>query len=299
MIFNLPPPAVTIAVSPDKQQGRLWSLVLAARGFPHRLRRRPEGWLILVPEEFSQAASEELRLYTEENLHWPPHKTLPPLISSYSDSLSFVLPPIAALIAFHAFTGEWTVGNRWFLVGALDRALVIGGEEWWRLITALTLHADGAHLLGNAVFGGLLALFLCHHMGRGLAWFSILLTAGVANGINLFLHPEPYHSVGFSTAVFCMVGMLGGMRVVRVGSKQEILLALGSAVGLLAFLGSTGDNTDLGAHFWGLLLGLGGGLALGLAGLIGRGKPSSACQWILLLAALTTIIGCWLKAIFS
>jgi len=36
--------------------------------------------------------------------------------------------------------------------GDMDSAKVLAGQ-WWRLFTAVTLHADLAHLMGNITFG--------------------------------------------------------------------------------------------------------------------------------------------------
>ena len=55
------------------------------------------------------------------------------------------LPPtllcMAALAIFFACTGPWTEGNPWFATGAVDSLAIVQGQ-WWRLVTALTLHAD-------------------------------------------------------------------------------------------------------------------------------------------------------------
>ena len=44
-------------------------------------------------------------------------------------------------------------------VGVLDSIAVARGQ-WWRVVTAICLHADLAHLAGNAVLGTLLLGFL-------------------------------------------------------------------------------------------------------------------------------------------
>jgi membrane associated rhomboid family serine protease len=176
---------------------------------------------------------------------------------------------------------------------------VLADGEWWRLVTALTLHADSAHLLGNVFFGGLLAYVLCRHLGSGLAWFSILLASVAANGINVLLRDNFYQSVGFSTAVFSMVGMLSGLRLCRVGRWRETVLALGSAAALLALLGTSGENTDLGAHFWGVGSGFLAGLALAHAGLSWGKTLSLSGQRLLLLAVVGTVIAAWWRALMG
>src|SRR5205823_3241225 len=75
-----------------------------------------------------------------------------PLVE-YGDSW---LGPIAAfaLVAFFFVTGERS-DNRWFALGSADAARMHGGE-WWRALTALTLHADLAHVASNAFAAALL-----------------------------------------------------------------------------------------------------------------------------------------------
>ena len=45
--------------------------------------------------------------------------------------------------------------------------------QWWRTITALTLHSGLAHLISNLVFGCAFGGLAAHSLGSGLAWFSI------------------------------------------------------------------------------------------------------------------------------
>ncbi|MFA6497990.1 MAG: rhomboid family intramembrane serine protease, partial [Desulfurivibrionaceae bacterium] len=199
---------------------------------------------------------------------------------------------------FHAITGGWESHSQWFVSGSLDRVKVLSDGQWWRLITALTLHTDSAHLLGNVFFGGLLAYSLCLHLGSGIAWFSVLLTGVLANAINVFFHDDLYHSIGFSTALFGMVGMLSGMRLRRIGGWQEMVLALGSAASLLALMGSSGERTDLGAHFWGVGVGLLVGMILVALGFAGKRVLAPVGQWLLFIGSLAMVVGCWLYALY-
>lgn len=287
---------VVIDSTSDRRLVCLWSLILSAVGLSHRVRRQEEAWQLLVPEENAQLAMEQLRLYERENRHWPPPRSAAALHEAAAVNQPLVLPVVGGLALFHLVTGGWSAGNRWFAAGALDRAQVIDGAEWWRLVTALTLHADSAHLLGNLFFGGLLAHYLGRQLGGGLVWLVVLLTALLANGINLLLQADPYHSVGFSTAVFTMVGILSGMRIFR-GGGREMLLALGSGAGLLALLGSTGENVDLGAHFWGICLGFAVGLVLARPGVSGVWTIGPARQWLLFFGVMATVALCWFKAL--
>ncbi len=290
---------VSVGVTPEADLVHLWSLVLQAADIQHGLRHGEAGWQLLVAEENISRATEELRLFSEENRNWPPERAARSEREGIVENSPPVLPVMGALVVFHAITGGWEAHSHWFASGALDRVRVMSDGQWWRLITALTLHADSVHLLGNMFFGGLLVYSLCRHLGSGIAWFSVLLTGVLANGVNVFFHDDPYHSVGFSTAVFGMVGMLSGMRLRRIGGWQEMVLALGSAASLLALMGSSGERTDLGAHFWGVGVGFLVGMILAALGLAGKRVLAPLGQWLLFIGSLAIVFGCWLYALYS
>jgi len=292
------PERVSVGLIPDAALAHLWSLVLDAADIEHRLRHGETGWQLLVSAKDISQAAEELLLFTEENRDWPPKRPASSEREAIVEHAPPVLPVMGGLVVFHAITGGGENHSQWFASGVLDRAQVMNDGQWWRLITALTLHADSVHLLGNVFFGGLLVYSLCRHLGSGIAWFSVLLTGVLANGINLFFHAAPYQSVGFSTAVFGMVGMLSGMRLRRIGGWQEMVLALGSAASLLALMGSSGERTDLGAHFWGVAVGLPVGMILAALGLAGKRVLASLGQWLLFTASLALVVGCWLYALY-
>ncbi len=67
-----------------------------------------------------------------------------------------------------------------------------------------------------------------------------------------------HHFVGFSTAVFAVIGMLS--MVSHHHQKRRIgfhfLMPFMAGAALLAMLGSSGERTDLGAHLFGLVSGL-------------------------------------------
>jgi len=290
---------VVVGITPEADLAHLWSLVLHAANIDHGLHHGAAGWQLMVAEESCSRAVEELRLFTEENHNWPPEREGRSDREDIVEKSPPVLPVIGGLIVFYAITGGWGETNsHWFVSGALDRARVMSDGEWWRLITALTLHADSVHLLGNIFFGGLLVYALCRHLGSGIAWFSVLLTAVLANAINVFFHDDLYRSVGFSTAVFGMVGILSGMRLRRIGGWQEMLLALGSAASLLALMGSSGERTDLGAHFWGVGVGLLVGMILAALGFAGKRVLAPVGQWLLFFGSLSMVFGCWLYALY-
>lgn len=271
----------------------LLSLVLTAVGIAHTLDE--QSMELLVAEYDAADAVFHLRQYELENADWPPPPAQPRPIHPQT-------PPTIALMAllavFYAQTGPWTTGNTWFVHGAVDGRAIMAQGEWWRLATALTLHADLVHLTGNCLIGGLVIHLLGTTVGYGLAWLLLIGNGMAGNLLNVAVRDQPHLSVGLSTAVFAAIGLLVGLQL---GHNQthrlrDLLLPLGAGAGLFAVLGGEGARTDLGAHFFGGVVGLCCGVLLDLTGTIARCR-SPVVQALLFALAALTLIWCWRLAL--
>lgn len=281
----------------DYRTAYIWSLVLYAAGIEHSMMRQENVWYLLVPETVAENAKLEIAVYEEENRNWPPPKEEPRehILSDQSSPPTVAL--IVALLLFFQITGPWSVGSKWFQVGAVDATRILENNEWWRIVTGLTLHADIVHVTGNVIFGGILIHYICKVFGNGTGVALVLATGIAGNLINVLMHGGNHRAVGFSTAVFGAVGLLSGFRVKR-GSYQKIIMPLGAGLGLLAMLGSEGKRTDLGAHFWGLATGVALGLFFArkrewLKTLLTLGRQS-----LLLAGSMLFILAAWWVAMY-
>jgi len=281
------------------QRARLWNLVLDARHLPCRLQETSGVWNLLVPPERFADACHELRSFERENRHWPPPPPLPrPLVDNTLATLSVLL----LLATFHNITRldmEAATGFPidWLASGSADAARILAGE-WWRLVTALTLHSDVAHLLGNLSIGGIFVLLLCRELGSGLAWTLLLAAGASGNAVNALMHTTAHISVGASTAVFGAVGLLAALSLVRqrLQRQRRWALPVAAALALLAILGTEGKQTDLGAHLFGFV----SGLTFGLAGewLIARyGQPGRLLNALLAMLSGVIVVTAWLAAV--
>jgi rhomboid protease GluP len=192
--------------------------------------------------------------------------------------------------------------------GIASSSRIIGHGEWWRAITALTLHADLPHFIGNLATGLLYAAFLLPLAGSGVTWSGMLLTGALGNLVNAWgWRGQPHESLGASTAVFGTLGMLVAFQCAQILLHErrprlwQIIMPLGAGVALLAYLG-TGDyehpernNTDYMAHLWGFCAGLLAGAGAGFSHIGGR--LSGKMQRALSIAPPVVIALAWLFAV--
>lgn len=266
------------------------ALVLTSLQIPYQIVDDTGSSVILVPAKFSARATEELRLYDEENpparpiqRRPVPHQNPIPGVVGYT----IILCVITWLAAVSYFAQDWLTAGR------IDGALVRSGE-WWRAFTALTLHSGLRHLVGNLIFGTLFGLFAGRLLGSGVAWLAIVLAGASGNLLNTLLLESTHRSVGASTAVFAALGLVAGyVWRGKLMSQERWPYRIGPIVGGLALLMYTGTgdaNTDIGAHLMGFLCGFAGGMLLTISG-----NRLFDKQWQLAagVAALLVITGAW------
>ncbi|MBU0482182.1 MAG: rhomboid family intramembrane serine protease [Proteobacteria bacterium] len=286
----------------SRYRSDVWSLVLLSAGIPHLHRMNDDRFQLEVAEKDYPRAKSEIARFEEENLNWPP----PPAYLEATGSVAgHRNPPTAlimgALLVFYTITGPSSHGSEWFKIGAVDSRAMIYGGEWWRALTALTLHSDSVHLAGNLLIGGLVIHYLCRNFGTGFGWFLVIMSGAAGNILNVLARGAGHFSVGFSTAVFGAVGILCGSRASRsrYGWLKGFLLPIGAGCALLAMLGSTGRRTDLGAHLWGLVSGLLLGAAAGLVPVSFTGGQRIYRQSLFFIAAVSLLYFAWQQAVIN
>lgn len=278
---------------------RTWSLVLDAMEVPCKIDQTTDTWHIWVPHEQYQQAVTELYRYHKNNLDWPPPA---PKVRAMAQNTLTTLSVLLLLATFHNLTlldisldGHTTID--WLKIGSARADLILSGE-WWRTITALTLHANLPHLLGNLTIGGFIILWLCRDLGSGLAW-SLLLASGLGgNLLNAWVQPGSHSSVGASTVVFGAVGLLAAFSLLRgnLSSRRGWGVPIAGGLAILAVLGTEGAQTDLGAHFFGFLCGFCCGLMTAMR-VERAGRPAPIVSALLFLLTAALVIACWWLAL--
>lgn len=152
-------------------------------------------------------------------------------------------------------------------LGGLNRNLVLGSGEWYRLFSAALLHGDLLHLLLNG-----LALYLAGAVLESLVgrrWFFALFVIGALGGslASLALNPPTIVSVGASGAI---MGLLAAAFVcsfrypsgaVRTQMQMNLLQVLIPSLIPIA-VSRTGAHVDFAGHLGGALSGALVGLAM-------------------------------------
>jgi len=245
-----------------------WSLVLKALDIPHSARRSGFGWRIHVPGSRLAEAVEQIRQYENENIarvapaHGPPAGFETGWTTFFVMALAFLFNQVSAnqIDAFNLWAIPWEE------LGLSDSTLVRRGQ-WWRAVTALTLHADPAHFVSNAVIGGVFVYLLSREIKSGPAWLLFVLSGLAGNLLNAWIRGPGHLSLGASTSVFGVVAAISAYRMAmnRRLDLKNTLLPAATGMAILAFLGTAGERTDVLAHLFGFAAGLPLGAVAGLA----------------------------------
>ena len=273
-----------LRLSSDFRRAMDLSLVLEQEGIRHELRRVADArWALEVDDTDAARADAAMAAFEQEN---PAEVRRPegvhPITGALASGLAFAL----ALVTFYARTGPESPSSPWFGRGSAEAAAIVRGE-WWRAVTALTLHADAGHVAGNAVLGGLLLALLARSVGPGVASVLMLLSGAAGTFAAAVLIRHDFVSVGASTAVFGALGALAALP----RASGRIWMPVVGALALLGLLG-TSKRADVAGHLCGFVCGV-------LAGAATRRLPplwSRAGQGCLAILAASAPVAAWLAA---
>jgi rhomboid protease GluP len=288
------PAVVFDSVDPRAASDR--ALVLTSLDIPCELVRVDARSVLVVPAEFAERARFEIWQYDQENRLRRPAPRASVHVDERHNGLAGVFGYVLLLCIAGWLAGRSAFGFDWLRLGRVDGELIRAGE-WWRTLTALTLHADVGHLLGNIGFGALFGGLAGRLVGSGVAWACIVLAAGAGNALNTVLLESAHRSIGASTAVFAALGLLAGfVWRARLMAQDHWAYRLGPIVGgiaLLAYTGTGDARTDIGAHLSGFVCGFLPGIALTFAV---RHLGGARVQAICGAAALAFIVAAWAAA---
>lgn len=255
-------------------------------------------WVLVVPAADAPSAIAELAAYRVENRRRPVHRAPP--VPRLAGGLTGVCIYAGVMITVAVLANRWAFGLDWRSAGAMLAGPMLDGQ-WWRAVTALTLHGDAGHLTANLVFGIVFGLLAASALGGGVAWCGILLAGALGNTLNAIVQSPDHASIGASTAVFAALGIIVAHALRYWGALGGGWLRRWSpmvgGVLLLAYTGTGGERTDVVAHLTGFIA----GLVLGWAGsrapprLLGRVAFQAAAA----VAASIVLVASWVTALIA
>jgi rhomboid protease GluP len=237
-----------------RKEAETFSLVLSAGGIAHRIFRESGTWMILVPQDQQDRANEIISKYLEENRPIdisPGIETRPSVSTRAGAGMALFL---AVCYGGTLLLGMETVHDR-----LKTSAFSVMQSEYYRSATALLMHADARHLIGNMAGIGLFGTWVCQLTGTGVGIGLIVVSGASGNFLNAALYGYGHSSLGASTAVFGALGILVGIRFldrIRTAAQRgKAWVQVAAGMALLAFLGSSLE-TDLTAHLFGFITGI-------------------------------------------
>jgi hypothetical protein len=186
-------PGFVFLPAPHYRKAYEWLFVLRSVGLDGVIRPTIDGqWGLQVVEEHASRAVENLRAYEAENRDWPPAQ--PRRAPLYEGSL-WAGGILLSLVLFFQTTGPARLQSEWFTRGTASAFDILHGKPW-QAVTALTLHADAQHILGNALVGTLFLSAVHRRLGLGLGTLAVLASGILGNVLNALWYGAGHRSMG-------------------------------------------------------------------------------------------------------
>jgi len=294
------PPLCRVRETADETLAGDWALVLASAGIAHQLQALGRGpdrrYVLSTGEGDLPAAARALEAFDDESRG--PDAAARDAAAAWQRPSLLGVVVAGLLLAFHLVAGprDADVPSRWIAAGSALSDLILRGQ-WWRAVTAMTLHADLVHLFANVVAALIFVREVGRWLGPGLGAALIVLAGAAANLITAATRGPGHDSLGAATATFAALGIIAGLQVIlrfRTGPlRRRAWLPIGAGLALFAMLG-VGEHADVRAH----IFGLGAGCVLGaVTPLVLRRRPGPIAQVLLALVSAAVVAASWLLAL--
>jgi membrane associated rhomboid family serine protease len=230
-----------------------WSLVLVSQGIETTIDVAEDGggWGLLVAGQDYGRAIRAIRQYHLENRGWPWQQQVfrPGFLFDWG-ALAWVL--LAGMFFWLNTSTDLKAA------GTMDGAAVAHGQ-WWRLFTAIWLHADLAHLATNASLGLILLGLTMGRYGTGVGLLAAYLAGAGGNLLAGILSLQTHRSLGASGMVMGSLGLLAvqSLSLWRQTPHATKFILSGLCGGVMLFtLFALTPGTDVMAHLGGFVSGL-------------------------------------------
>jgi rhomboid protease GluP len=245
---------------PDAQKTLEWISALLAADLDYSLSNENGAWVIHVPVSCAAAARAEIEAYERVNAGWPPKE-----IRTRRRRIQYknwaVFWAVYVILLVYRWLGPYDSAVPLCRAGAADGDRILSGE-WWRVVTANTLHADFEHLAMNSIFLFILGNAVCRAFGGGLGLFMMLLSGILGNAVEALVQHSGRISFGASTVCFGALGIMTVHAMMDIYLQfrnwrsvwARVWIPFGAGMALLAMTG-IGVRSDLAAHALGFAAG--------------------------------------------
>ncbi|NOX34765.1 MAG: rhomboid family intramembrane serine protease [Deltaproteobacteria bacterium] len=234
-------------------------LILSSQKIKTRIERQNHLFDVLVNHDDKKKAFSAVETYYKENRFFR--------LKQQFDEIP--------MLSFKSYPAFFIMGIFWFVHGFClyyhihedmiqkygASALFILQGETYRAITALFLHSDARHLVGNMAGMLIFGAPFINLSGFGTGPFMLLVAGTLGNLVNAYFYQTAHLSIGASTAIMGAAGLLAAHQVTQKEKPfhlNSLMPIFGGAV-LVAML-SQGEQTDVWAHVFGFTWGLASGV---------------------------------------
>jgi len=237
-----------------------WSLVLISQDIEATVDfGEDRGWGLVVNGPDYECAVNILKQYRLENRHWPWRQKIHP------QGILFDWASLGWVLVIAVFFWVQTHATSDFRDAGLMDAIAVSHGEWWRLFTAVFLHADIGHFAMNASIGFFLLGLTMGNFGTGLGLLAAYLAGAGGNLATWLVYSGGHRSLGASGMVMGCVGLLASQSFfLHRSAPDKLKYLIGGIAGgvmLFALLGLSPDS-DVLAHLGGFVSGLALGILL-------------------------------------
>lgn len=157
-----------------------------------------------------------------------------------------------------------STGELLYNMGGMSVATVIGDGQWYRILTAMFLHGDVAHIFNNMLILYLLGNMVEQRLGRwkfGISYFICGIVAGFISLGAKYYSGMDANSIGASGAVYGIFGIalvtefvtINWRRVSLFTIRRMVLVIL--CIGVSLYVDAQTAGIDFEAHVGGLCMG--------------------------------------------
>ena len=278
----------------NRKTAREYSLLLDSLSIENNIVFFRNSWHIEVDQNDYEKAKDEISAYEKSGRIEQVDNKFAHIRFQKVDWTS-LCTTLFLLAAFHVFIYE--SGYLELIEAGRSSAAAITEGEFFRAVTALTIHGDYKHLFSNLIFGGIVLWALSALAGTGFALLFALFTGFAGNVMNAFFYGSAHNSIGASTSVFGVIGVLAGLQVFDSFREKKLgrWIPFAAALGLLAMLGSS-EESDVLAHLFGFVAGLPAGMVFG-AIFSKRDIPGKVVQNMAVILFMSIIFMSWMSVL--